>query len=766
MEKNLFQVYFKFINLNRSYINRLEYKYNNQDIKYEIKEIEYNILIKNKEFEFKIITNEKEKNYKVELSDNYYNEIAIDLNDNKNGYNIQFIIKNIKGEYFKKLSIISEGKKYNFLTKYNDLNLCRIYLLNIPLGFKIFLNQKENQIESFIELIKQESIKLVKESQKEKSEREIKVINKKRRRTEINEESEILSNENINENSLNEYEDELEESDDNNDNIVSENLLNNNNNINYCDNEIQYELINKDIENLLFCIKDDYQTILTIHNMYDDYELDEKISQNIDKVTLVKYVEKGLKDINNLKSILISKSFNDLKDEANNIMDKYSIDNYDSIEISLLEDNNFSEVHYLLSIKSFFIHLIIEICELIIGLLNFYFQDIKYSSNNIEKEEKINVILNKILDKYELFQCYFNYFDSMNIKKENIKNLKLFKTELSFKEKSYYLSCILTIILMSPNIDKNNFIEFFEIKDNTNDIYSKVKKFIFNIIDKLNNKSAYLNGLELTTSRIKKDLNKFNYHNYRKDINKRIFILEMRTISELKKTIKSFFPKIIVRTFDSQSGFNAHIDNFSGLMIINENCYEKNSLDKLKGNYDDNEAYKSMDKIIKGLIDLENKDNNELYNLFIYKAFWRINHECFGHLPVLEINNKRCDTPKKFFSNGIFIKSNDAGKILEYFFNNNEDEVDRIKNINCDVISLLEGELFVGKDFNLLWKKFSELEDKISSEESFEINVEDKFLFELLSIYDKIMNLKGERKEIVLQKQNQKIFHLKKRFKS
>ena len=155
-----------------------------------------------------------------------------------------------------------------------------------------------------------------------------------------------------------------------------------------------------------------------------------------------------------------------------------------------------------------------------------------------------------------------------------------------------------------------------------------------------------------------------------------------------------------------------------------------------------------------------------MYNLFIYKAFWRINHECFGHLPVLKINDKKCDTPTKFFSNGLFIKSNDAGKILEYFFNNNEDEIDKMKNINCDVISLLEGELFVGKDFNLLWKKFSELEDNISSEESYKINSEDNFLYELLSEYDKIINLKGERKEIVRQKQIQKIFGCKKRFKS
>ena len=128
MKKNSFHVYFKFINLNPLEKYILEYKYNNRDIKYEIKEIEYNISIKKKEFEFKIIANEKENNYKIELSMKYYNEIAIDLNNNKNGYNIKLIIKNVKGECLKNLSILSEGIKCDFLSEYNDLNLCRIYL--------------------------------------------------------------------------------------------------------------------------------------------------------------------------------------------------------------------------------------------------------------------------------------------------------------------------------------------------------------------------------------------------------------------------------------------------------------------------------------------------------------------------------------------------------------------------------------------------------------------------------------------------------------
>lgn len=319
---------------------------------------------------------------------------------------------------------------------------------------------------------------------------------------------------------------------------------------------------------------------------------------------------------------------------------------------------------------------------------------------------------------------------------------------------------------MSPKSDINNNIQFFEIKDNNKDIYSQVKKFIYKIIDKLDSDSAYINGLELITSRIKEDLNQINDIKFEKDESKKTFILEMRTIEELKKTIKNFFPKIIVRIFDSQCSFNAHIDNYSGLMIINENIYEENTMKKMICKNDDNKSFKEFDKIIKGLVDLKNEKNYELYNLFIFKAFWRVNHECFGHLPVLEINNKKCDTPTKFIDKGDFINSNDAGKILEYFINKNEDRIDDIKNINCNVISLLKDELFVGKDFSLLWKKFRELE-KNNNKKDMEINLspEVKFMVEMLNEYDGIVNLKGEKRKIMKEKTIKREFHVKRRFK-
>ena len=312
----------------------------------------------------------------------------------------------------------------------------------------------------------------------------------------------------------------------------------------------------------------------------------------------------------------------------------------------------------------------------------------------------------------------------------------------------------------------HNIITYGSILPNVKKIKEELNIFQ-NTIDKLKSESAYLNGLELTTSKIKKDLNELNYKNYKNDNSKNTFILEMRNINELKQTIKSLFPKVIVRTYNPESGFNAHLDVFSSLMIINENLFEKNNFENMIGANNDSKSFEKLDKVIKGLIDLDIKENNELYNLYIYKAFWRINHECFGHLPVLEINNKKCDTPKKFFSKGIYIKSNDAGKILEYFFHNDEDEIADIKNINCNVISLLKDELFVGKDFSLLWKKFRELE-KNNNKKGMEINLspEEKFMVEMLNEYDGIVNLKGEKRKIMKEKTIKRKFHLKRRFKS
>lgn len=161
------------------------------------------------------------------MSENYYNEVAIDLVNNRNGKNIEFILKNVRGEYFKNLNILSKDIKYNFSTVYNDLNLCRIYFLNIPLGFKIYLSKKENYLKKEEEIkekeekfeekeedeLKEKYIKRIKEEKEEKLfKTEIKVLNKKRGRAKFNDEDKkFFGDEIIEKNLSNKNEEESEE---------------------------------------------------------------------------------------------------------------------------------------------------------------------------------------------------------------------------------------------------------------------------------------------------------------------------------------------------------------------------------------------------------------------------------------------------------------------------------------------------------------------------------------------------------------------------
>ena len=201
-------------------------------------------------------------------------------------------------------------------------------------------------------------------------------------------------------------------------------------------------------------------------------------------------------------------------------------------------------------------------------------------------------------------------------------------------------------------------------------------------------------------------------------------------------------------------------------MIINENIYEQDSLIKIKGDYDDNKAFKTLDNIIKGSIDLKDDKINEQYHLFIFKAFWRINHECFGHLPVLEINNKKIERSMNFISNGHFINSDNAGQILEYFFNIDGKIIDNIKNMNYNALNLLKDELYIGKNFNSLLENFIDLKNKNAFKDSeLSTSPEDDFLIEIINEYDNIINLKGEKRKII-KSGKKKEFHFKKRFKS
>ena len=70
--------------------------------------------------------------------------------------------------------------------------------------------------------------------------------------------------------------------------------------------------------------------------------------------------------------------------------------------------------------------------------------------------------------------------------------------------------------------------------------------------------------------------------------------------------------------------------------------------------------------------------------------------------------------------------------------------IQKIKNINANVINLLKDELFVGKDFALLWNKFKILEkENVSNDTIEEIIPENKFFIDLLNEYGGVVNLKG-----------------------
>ena len=52
------------------------------------------------------------------------------------------------------------------------------------------------------------------------------------------------------------------------------------------------------------------------------------------------------------------------------------------------------------------------------------------------------------------------------------------------------------------------------------------------------------------------------------------------------------------------------------------------------------------------------------YDLFVFRAFWILNHEGCGYKPVSKINRGKANTPKKIIINKGYTEGNDAGEIL------------------------------------------------------------------------------------------------------
>ena len=154
-------------------------------------------------------------------------------------------------------------------------------------------------------------------------------------------------------------------------------------------------------------------------------------------------------------------------------------------------------------------------------------------------------------------------------------------------------------------------------------------------------------------------------------------------------------------------------------IAINESIYVKKTYSMFYGENNDESSFNEIKEI---LIGNYNEKNIELYNLFIFKGFWRIIHECYGDQPIQKINNYKVDTPTFFYYFGRIIKNKrDAGNILEYFINNNSDEINRVKNIFCNVDSLLDYKLYIN-DFNEFWHLFIDLLDNLEEESYVEPN--------------------------------------------
>jgi len=90
----------------------------------------------------------KDNYYEVNLNKNYLNEISLFVNKDEDNniqlYNIDFLIQN-ESDYYPKILIKYKGSSYKYLTQFNDLNICKITLLDVDLkNLEIYLTQKKS----------------------------------------------------------------------------------------------------------------------------------------------------------------------------------------------------------------------------------------------------------------------------------------------------------------------------------------------------------------------------------------------------------------------------------------------------------------------------------------------------------------------------------------------------------------------------------------------------------------------------------------------
>ena len=485
--------------------------------------------------------------------------------------------------------------------------------------------------------------------------------------------------------------------------------------------DIKSKIMEKDLnnnKNILFSLTyNEINNILTIHNLQDNiklmnYHIEEKVFNkekiyfnNLQKIhDLIEYLEKieiKIKEIEkknypNLKKQLI--------DVINIKFEKFeNFVEFEKYIFSLIDLNceNFSESHLNIILSYLYISM---------------FHTIKIKLLNIIKkgnfEEIFFKFLYSILNKYSQFRLYEEAILKNNY--NSIQNFKIYQNNLSFREKFQILSTISTIIFQSPIFKQNSYIEFYMIENKENNIYLKIKNFLFEIIDQCTVKSNIIEGMEMLFSKILID---FNYYNI--TYNKNVFINQIKNLLDLKKEIKNYFPKIICRYLNSNDENSAFYDILSGLIGINETIYIEKQYNMIYGEYDDIKDLDNINEIVEDKFSKDDEEKKNLYNLYFFKGFWRIIHESYGHQPIQKVNHYSVNTPNHFYFKGSIVIKHDAGNILEYFINKDSSLIQYIKEVNCNINELINVKLFIG-NFHEFWKIFEKIVSKIKFEENLE----------------------------------------------
>ena len=601
--------------------------------------------------EFEIISIMEKNCYNVKLSKNIFNEISLffDNSDDDNNvqlFNIDLLIQN-ESLYPPKIKIKYQKSTYNYYTHFNDLNICKISLLDVDLkNLEIYFSQNVKEIK--IKDFNYENYKLL--GKKLSLNKEIK--NEKRISYLIDDK-----------------------------NLTTNKLL-------FC---LNYFGIKKYILTIHEDIEKESEKIYKTVNKKDLDFLDKEIMEKIN--LLLSKINDNNCNLNDFKSLLLQK------------LDKYNFEN-----------PYFKETDYFIMLEYFKKYIITIICKSIKDIIERFYLYYK------PDQEKIKILkrnIKYILLKYKQFNEYIKY---VNGEKSEVENLNINNKSPTQKEKIQILSTILTILLSSPIFEINTKIDFMDIEQNQKSIYYKSNELLNKIIHKLNEESYYIRGFRQTFSRIKRDINKINDYI---DTDRKSFIIEMRDLDELKILMKNYLPKTIVRLVNNNSQMNAIYDIYSQNIIINEAIFINRELNNFKNN--NNEIYDKLNPIIIGDIDFNNDNNLYLYNLYCFKAFWRIIHESFGHKPVSIINNNKADTPSRFVINGEFHQISDAGNLLEYYVIDTREIFEHLLYKNFDASSLLNEDLYVDVSFSKFWNQFNNIKKSEDNKKIYDEN--DVYLF-------------------------------------